>query len=121
MRRLLQFHKQQCWPSDRPLIWQTPASFALSLNWPSSDDDLDGEITLEDTMAKTDFKSVDEYLASQSEFVQGVLECVRNSIRRAVPAVEEVISYKIPTYKLQGRPVLHFAGWRKHYSLYPAS
>jgi uncharacterized protein YdhG (YjbR/CyaY superfamily) len=72
-------------------------------------------------MAKTDFKSVDEYIAAQPEAVQGLLEHVRSTIRKAVPGVEEVISYKIPTYKLHGGPVLYFAGWRRHYSLYPAT
>ncbi|HEX9464461.1 MAG TPA: DUF1801 domain-containing protein [Alphaproteobacteria bacterium] len=72
-------------------------------------------------MAKTGFKSVDEYIASQPEAVQGVLERVRSTIRKAVPGAEEVISYRIPTYKLRGGPVLYFAGWRQHYSLYPAS
>jgi len=72
-------------------------------------------------MAKTDFKSVDEYIALQPEAVQGILERVRSTIRKAVPGAEEVISYKIPAYKLQGGPVLYFAGWRKHYSLYPAT
>ncbi len=72
-------------------------------------------------MAKTKFKSVDEYIASQPEAVQGILERVRSTIRKAVPGAEEVISYKIPTYKLRGGPVLYFAGWRKHYSLYPAT
>ncbi len=55
-------------------------------------------------MAKTDFKSVDEYIASQPEAVQGVLERVRSTIRKAVPEAEEVISYKIPTYKLNAWP-----------------
>lgn len=32
-----------------------------------------------------------------------------------------MISYKIPTYKLQGEPVLYFAGWKQHFSLYPVS
>jgi uncharacterized protein YdhG (YjbR/CyaY superfamily) len=72
-------------------------------------------------MAKTDFKSVDEYIASQPEAVQGMLKRVRGAIRRAVPGAEEGISYKIPTYKLHGRPVLYFAGWRQHYSLYPVT
>ena len=72
-------------------------------------------------MAKTDFKSVDEYIASQPEAVQGVLQRVRTTIRKAVPRAEEVISYKIPTYKLNGGPVLYFAGWKQHYSLYPAT
>ena len=72
-------------------------------------------------MAKTDFRSVDEYIASQPEAVQGILERVRRIIRKAVPGAEEVISYKIHTYKLLGDPVLYFAGWRRHYSLYPAN
>jgi uncharacterized protein YdhG (YjbR/CyaY superfamily) len=70
-------------------------------------------------MAKTDFKSVDAYIASQPEAVRGVLERVRSAIRKAVPGVEESISYKMPTYKLGGSLVLHFAGWKQHYSLYP--
>jgi uncharacterized protein YdhG (YjbR/CyaY superfamily) len=71
-------------------------------------------------MAKTDYKSVDQYIASQPEAVQRVLTRVRRTIRRAVPRAEEAISYQIPTYKLHGRPVLYFAGWREHYSLYPS-
>lgn len=72
-------------------------------------------------MAKTDFKSVDEYIASQPEAVQGILGRVRSTICKAVPGAEEVISYKIPAYKLHSRPVLYFAGWKRHYSLYPAT
>jgi uncharacterized protein YdhG (YjbR/CyaY superfamily) len=72
-------------------------------------------------MAKTDFKSVDEYIASQPEAARGLLERVRSAIRKAVPGAEETISYRIPTYKLHGSPVLYFAGWRQHYSLYPAT
>ena len=72
-------------------------------------------------MAKTDFKSVDEYMAVQPDAVKGVLERVRSAIRKAVPGAEEVISYKIPAYKLHNGPVLYFAGWKKHYSLYPAT
>jgi uncharacterized protein YdhG (YjbR/CyaY superfamily) len=40
-------------------------------------------------MAKTDFGSVDEYIASQPEAVRRVLEQVRNAIRKAVPVVAE--------------------------------
>jgi uncharacterized protein YdhG (YjbR/CyaY superfamily) len=72
-------------------------------------------------MAMTDLKSVDAYIASQPKNVQGVLELVRSTILKAVPGAEEVISYKIPTYKLHGGPVLYFAGWKQHYSLYPAT
>ena len=72
-------------------------------------------------MAKTNFKSVEEYIASQPEAAQSVLERVRSTIRKAVPRAEEVISYQIAAYKLQGRTVLYFAGWKAHYSLYPAN
>ena len=72
-------------------------------------------------MAKTNFKSVDEYLASQPAAVRRVLQRVRGAIREALPGAEEAISYQIPAYKLQGRAVLYFAGWKQHYSLYPAT
>jgi uncharacterized protein YdhG (YjbR/CyaY superfamily) len=72
-------------------------------------------------MAKTAFKSVDEYIASQPEAARGVLERVRRTIRKALPGAEEVISYQIPAYKLNGRTVIYFAGWRQHYSVYPST
>lgn len=72
-------------------------------------------------MAKTDCKSVDEYIASQPQAVQGFLKRVRSTIRKAVAGAEESISYGIPTYKLRGRPVIYFGGWKQHYSLYPAT
>jgi len=72
-------------------------------------------------MANTDFKSVDEYIASRPEPVQRVLKRVRAILRKAIPRAEEVISYQIPALRLHGRPVLFFAGWKQHYSLYPSS
>ena len=71
-------------------------------------------------MAKTDFQSIDEYIATKPEEVQGILRQVRSIIRKAVPAAQEGISYQIPVCKLNGRPVLFFAAWKEHYSLYPA-
>jgi uncharacterized protein YdhG (YjbR/CyaY superfamily) len=72
-------------------------------------------------MATTDYKSVDEYIAAQPDAAQAILGLVRRAIRKAIPGADEVISYKIPTYKLNGRAVLYFAGWKEHYSVYPAS
>jgi uncharacterized protein YdhG (YjbR/CyaY superfamily) len=71
-------------------------------------------------MTKKSVRSVDDYLASQPEAVRAALDRVRSTVRKAIPRAEEVISYQIPMYKLQGRPVLYFAGWKRHYSLYPA-
>ena len=70
---------------------------------------------------KTGFKSVDEYIAAQPEAAQRTLSRVRNIIRKAAPHAEEMISYKMPAYKLNGDRLLYFAGWKQHYSLYPAT
>lgn len=72
-------------------------------------------------MAKTGFQSVDEYIAAQPEAARCVLEQVRQTIRKVLPGAEEVISYQIPAFRLPGGTVIYFAGWKKHYSLYPAT
>jgi uncharacterized protein YdhG (YjbR/CyaY superfamily) len=70
--------------------------------------------------AKQAFRSVDEYLTAQSPAAQEILESVRGAIRKALPKADESISYNLPTYKLNGRVVIYFAGWKKHFSIYPA-
>ena len=65
--------------------------------------------------------NIDEYIAGFPPAVQRVLTRVRRTIRKAVPDGEEAISYGIPTCKLHGRYVLYFAGWKRHYSLYPST
>ena len=67
------------------------------------------------------FGSVREYIASKPTEARAVLEQVRRAIRKGVPAAEEGLAYQIPVYKLNGVAVLYFAGWKAHYSLYPAS
>jgi uncharacterized protein YdhG (YjbR/CyaY superfamily) len=64
--------------------------------------------------------SVDDYIAAQPAAAQAMLKRV-HIIRRSLRGAEEVVSYKIPAYKLGGRPVIYFAGWKAHYSLYPAT
>jgi uncharacterized protein YdhG (YjbR/CyaY superfamily) len=71
--------------------------------------------------ARSGLKSVDQYIATRPEDVQAILQNVRSAIRKAVPRAEEVISYQIPAYKLPSGTVLWFAGWKQHYSLYPAT
>lgn len=66
-------------------------------------------------------QSVDEYLAAQPEPVRLKLEQVRAAIRKAVPEAVEGIGYRMPGYKLLGKPMLYFAGFKEHYSLFAAS
>lgn len=68
-------------------------------------------------MAQTDFKTVSEYLSTLDPELKRVLTTVRQTIRKAVPKAEEVISYQIPCYKLDGAYVLYFAGFKDHFSL----
>ena len=72
-------------------------------------------------MAKTDFKSVTEYIAAQPKAAQKSLKVVRQTIRKALPGCEEGISYQIPVFKVDGRMVIYFAGFKEHYSIYPSS
>jgi uncharacterized protein YdhG (YjbR/CyaY superfamily) len=72
-------------------------------------------------MAKVAFGNVDDYIDSQPDGSRGLLDQVRKAIRKAMPRAEEAISYNIPAYKLDGGVVIYFAGWKKHYSLYPVN
>ncbi len=72
-------------------------------------------------MAKTDYRSIDDYLAAQPIAARRILEQVRAAIGAALPEAEERISYQIPAYRGSGGTFLYFAGWKAHYSLYPAS
>lgn len=71
-------------------------------------------------MTRAKFQSVDEYISLQPEPVAAKLAVVRSVLRKALPEAEEVISYNMPAYRLHGKVVLYFAGWKQHYSLYPA-
>ncbi len=65
--------------------------------------------------------SVDAYIAAQPEAVRPVLSQVRAAILAGMPAATEQIAYQIPAYRLDGRLALYFAGWKKHYAVYPLS
>jgi uncharacterized protein YdhG (YjbR/CyaY superfamily) len=71
-------------------------------------------------VADQKFASVEEYIGSFPAGVQAILEQVRRAILDAVPGAGETISYHIPTITLGGRPLLYFAGWKRHISVYPA-
>jgi uncharacterized protein YdhG (YjbR/CyaY superfamily) len=72
-------------------------------------------------MANTNYKSVSGYIAAQPASSRAVLAQVRAVIRKALPKAEEGISYQIPAYKLPEGVALYFAGWKEHFSLYPAT
>ncbi len=64
--------------------------------------------------------SVDEYIARFPPQTQVVLEEMRALVRESAPEATETISYAIPTFDLNGRHLVHFAGYEHHVGLYPA-
>lgn len=72
-------------------------------------------------MTKIAVSPIDAYLKKQTPQAAEALGQVRRAISRAIPRAEEGISYSIPAFKLGTSPVIFFAGWKAHYSIYPAS
>lgn len=63
--------------------------------------------------------TIDEYINSFPADVQPLLEGVRQAIRKAAPIATETMSYGIPTFDLNGKHLVFFAGWKRHISVYP--
>lgn len=69
-------------------------------------------------MAKTNFKTVDEYISTFPKDIQKILEQVRQAIKKSAPEAQETINYQIPTFKLNGN-LVHFAAFKNHIGFYP--
>ncbi|GAA4459597.1 hypothetical protein GCM10023093_00830 [Nemorincola caseinilytica] len=70
-------------------------------------------------MAKTDFKNMNEYHATQPKEAQERMQAIRDVIHEVVPGVEETISYQIPCFKYLGY-LIYYSAHTRHISLsYP--
>jgi uncharacterized protein YdhG (YjbR/CyaY superfamily) len=72
-------------------------------------------VSKETTKKKAPAKDVDEYIAAAPKETREVLEKLRKTIKAAAPMAEEIISYRIPTYKYHGS-LVHFAAFKNHSS-----
>lgn len=61
---------------------------------------------------------VTAYIKSCPKQSQPALREIRKIIRETAPQAEELISYKMPAYKLDGKPLVYFAGYEKHIGFY---
>lgn len=64
-------------------------------------------------------KTIDAYIQPFPSEVQKNLKKMREIIHTVCPDAVEAISYGMPTFKLNGKNLVHFAGWKKHIGFYP--
>ena len=66
-------------------------------------------------------EEVDEYLRGLEEPKRSTLQTLRRTILEVVPDAEEVISYRVPAFRLRGRTIAGFAAFKHHLSYVPFS
>ena len=69
-------------------------------------------------MSKSQYRTIDEYIARFPKNVQNILQELRQVIRDSAPEAKEAISYQMPTFKLNGN-LVHFAAHKNHVGFYP--
>ncbi len=63
-------------------------------------------------------RTVDDYVATFAPDIQAVLQKIRQTVKAAAPHAEEIISYRMPAFKLNGI-LIYFAAFKKHIGLFP--
>ena len=67
------------------------------------------------------YESVDEYMAQLPDDRRAVMEQIRSTVRAAAPDASEVIAYNMPAFRLDGRFLVSYEAFKRHYSLFPWS
>lgn len=71
-------------------------------------------------MAMKMYSSIDEHIDSLPEERREALEKIRKIVHNVCPDATETIRYGIPTFQLNGKNLLHFAGYENHIGFYPS-
>lgn len=70
-------------------------------------------------MAENKLQTIDQYIATLPEEAHKAMQEVRQAMQSVNPALEEGISYGIAAFKLDGKFLIYFAGYKKHIGIYP--
>ena len=63
-------------------------------------------------------QEIEDYIKSFPPKVQTILKKVRKLVKKTCPEATELFSYGMPAYKLNGKPLVYFAGYKNHIGLY---
>ncbi len=66
------------------------------------------------------YSSFEEHISSFPPEKQVILEKIRKTVHDACPTATETIRYGIPTFQLNGKNMVHFAGYTNHIGFYPS-
>lgn len=62
---------------------------------------------------------IDDFISAYPQDVQVVLQKICATIKKSAPQAEETIGYGIPTFKLNGKNLVHFSAFKEHIGFYP--
>lgn len=69
---------------------------------------------------KNTFESINEYTLLFPEIIEK-LEELRKIIHAQNPEIEEYIGYQMPAFRYKKKPLVYFAGYKKHIGFYPGA
>lgn len=67
---------------------------------------------------KNEIETIDEYIKSFPSEVKHILNEIRQLIKQTAPDAIESISYAMPAFKKNGKPLVYFAGYKNHIGFY---
>lgn len=64
-------------------------------------------------------KAIDEFISRYPPEIQTILQKIRAVIQESAPGAEEAMAYGIPTFRLNGKNLVHFSALKEHIGFYP--
>lgn len=69
-------------------------------------------------METNNYENIEEYILKFPNEVQPILKKIRETILKAAPDAVESLSYGMPAFKLNGKPLVYFGAYKNHIGFY---